>query len=46
MTAHVVRADCAALPQGWVWADRRELAETYPVPSAFSDFFPVIDRYL
>jgi A/G-specific adenine glycosylase len=46
MTAHVVRADCAALPQGWVWADRRELDETYPVPSAFSDFFPVIDRYL
>jgi A/G-specific adenine glycosylase len=46
MTAHVVQADCAALPQGWVWADRRELDETYPVPSAFSDFFPVIDRYL
>jgi A/G-specific adenine glycosylase len=46
MTGHVVQAHSAALPDGWVWADRRELAETYPVPSAFSDFFPVVDRYL
>lgn len=35
MTAIVHRADSDALPEGWVWASRQELAQTYAVPNAF-----------
>lgn len=36
------RAECAAgpLPDGWVWAGAAARAREYPVPNAFSAFFP------
>ncbi|MCD8145038.1 MAG: A/G-specific adenine glycosylase [Oscillospiraceae bacterium] len=38
MTGVVVRAVTDALPEDWVWATDRELAERYPIPSAFDSF--------
>jgi len=35
MTALTVQAASPGLPEGWVWADRRALEQTYAVPSAF-----------
>jgi len=35
MTVHTVRADSDDLPEGWVWADRRELDHIYAIPNAF-----------
>lgn len=46
MQARVVHAMDDTLPEGWVWADRRELARTYAVPNAFSDFAHVVEQYL
>ena len=46
MRARVVHAMDDTLPEGWVWADRRELARTYAVPNAFSDFAHVVEQYL
>ncbi len=42
MDAYTVAAETAALPEGWVWADRRALAERYPVPSAFQCFEHIV----
>lgn len=42
MTAYTVEAERAALPEGWVWADARELAEKYSVPSAFQSFEHIV----
>lgn len=33
-------AGAVALPKGWAWADERQLAQDYPVPSAFSAYLP------
>ena len=46
MTAWVVEANGDALPAGWVWADREELAETYAVPSAFQSFRSLVEQGL
>lgn len=46
MTAYVVEADGPELPEGWVWADRRDLAGTYSVPSAFQGFQHIVDERL
>lgn len=46
MRGRVFHADSDALPEGWVWADREELAQTYAIPNAFSDFARVVDLYL
>ena len=35
MTAYCAELDSAALPDGWVWCDRRELRDVYAVPNAF-----------
>jgi len=35
MTALAGELPSPALPQGWVWADRAALRDTYPVPNAF-----------
>ena len=46
MTACTVEACGEDLPEGWVWAGRRALEETYPVPSAFAPFAHVVEKYL
>jgi len=38
MTAYTVQAASGELPEGWVWADREALSQTYAVPNAFSSF--------
>ncbi len=38
LTGVVVHTATAALPAGWVWATGQELAERYPIPSAFAAF--------
>ena len=38
MTAVTVEAEHDRLPEGWVWADRRELERRYAVPNAFRAF--------
>ena len=38
MTALAGELASPALPQGWVWAGRRELRDVYAVPNAFSSF--------
>lgn len=35
MTARIAAANSNALPEGWVWASRRELETQYAIPSAF-----------
>ena len=42
MTAQAVYAGTDALPEGWVWADRRELEQVYAVPNAFRSFEPAV----
>ena len=46
MTGRVILAMDGDLPEGWVWADKKELARTYAVPNAFSDFAHIVERYL
>lgn len=46
MTAYTVQAAGDTLPEGWVWADSRALAETYSVPSAFAYFSPIVDQWV
>ena len=38
MRAVAVQADSDRLPEGWVWADRRELERQYAIPNAFRAF--------
>ena len=38
MTALAGELDSLALPEGWVWAGREELVDTYTVPNAFQSF--------
>ena len=40
MTALAGELASPDLPDGWVWADRRELGEVYALPSAFQCFAP------
>ncbi len=46
MEALAVEAEEAALPEGWVWADRAGLHGTYAVPSAFQSFAKTVERRL
>jgi len=46
MRAYVVEAGTDALPEGWVWADRTELAGVYAVPSAFQSFSHLVEEHL
>ena len=46
MTVHLLRADSDQLPEGWVWADRRELETFYAIPNAFDCCRPVIEDIL
>ena len=38
MTALAAQLDGPALPDGWVWADRRDLRDRYALPNAFQSF--------
>ena len=38
MSAVSAEVDAPALPQGWVWADRTALRDTYALPNAFQSF--------
>lgn len=45
MTALAGELDSPDLPEGWVWASREELRDTYAVPNAFQSFSQlVLDR--
>lgn len=45
MTALAAELDSLDLPEGWVWADRASLRNTYAVPNAFRSFEQtVLDR--
>lgn len=46
MTAYAVTAERDGLPEGWLWAGRRDLAEVYPLPSAFAPFARIVEEYL
>ena len=46
MTARRLELAHSTLPQGWVWADRSELEENYPVPSAFGAFWQIVEEGL
>ena len=44
MTAQLIEAFAEELPEGWVWADREELAGVYAVPSAFKAFHSLVEQ--
>ncbi|MGI6498844.1 MAG: A/G-specific adenine glycosylase [Oscillospiraceae bacterium] len=46
MTAEAIVLPEDALPAGWVWADEARLRHQYALPSAFSPFLPLVERYL
>ena len=46
MKAYTVEAETEALPEGWVWADRAELAKVYAVPNAFQSFSHIVEDML
>ena len=46
MTAWTGELDGPDLPEGWVWASRAELRDTYAVPNAFQAFTPLVARRL
>ena len=46
MTSRLVEAASAALPEGWVWADKAALESEYAVPNAFSAFRRAVEARL
>ena len=46
MRSVLVEAGEETLPEGWVWAGRRELEQEYAVPNAFQDFQGAVKRRL
>ena len=46
MRSLVVEAAGPDLPEGWVWADRAELARDYAVPNAFQAFAQTVEARL
>ena len=46
MTAMSVEVSSPDLPEGWVWADRRELRDKYAVPNAFRFVEAEVERNL
>ncbi|BDF66915.1 A/G-specific adenine glycosylase [Oscillospiraceae bacterium] len=46
MKAYTVEAEREDLPEGWVWADRAELAKVYAVPNAFQSFSHIVEEWL
>ncbi len=46
MAGYRVDAAGPGLPEGWVWASPAQLAEKYPLPSAFAGFQEAVDAAL
>ncbi len=46
MAARVILAMDEALPEGWIWAGRWELARDYAIPNAFSAFSDAVAEYV
>ena len=46
MTALAGTLDSPHLPEGWVWADRADLRERYPLPNAFGSFSQIVADHL
>lgn len=46
MTALSAELDKPDLPEGWVWADRIALRDTYALPNAFQSVSPAVSRRL
>lgn len=46
MTAHHIEALTAALPEGWVWANKDQLVHQYPIPNAFQSFSHLVEAQL
>ena len=46
MKLYTAQAEGPGLPEGWVWADERDLAQTYSIPSAFSGALEVVRTFL
>ncbi len=46
MTVRVVEAAKEILPDGWIWADKWELSQTYAIPSAFDGMKHLVDERL
>ena len=42
MTALAGDLDGPRLPEGWVWAGREDLVDTYAVPNAFRSFEQIV----
>ncbi len=46
MEARAVESAGAELPEGWVWAGKRELEQVYAVPNAFQSFRAAVEQRL
>lgn len=46
MRLHIVHTVEEELPEGWTWADKRELSYTYAIPNAFDCCRPLLDAHL
>lgn len=46
MTGRVIFAQDDTLPDGWIWADRQELAGIYAIPHAYDGFTHVVNESL
>ena len=44
MKGRVIYTMDDALPEGWVWADKQELKDTYAIPNAFDGFTQYVDE--
>lgn len=45
MTGHIMFAHTDALPDGWVWADRKALTQIYAIPNAFDGFSAAVAEH-
>lgn len=46
MTAYIAHAEGENFPETWLWADKKDLDETYAIPSAFAGFLPIVEDIL
>ncbi len=46
MTVHTLHAETDTLPEGWVWASRKELDNIYAIPNAFDCCRPLLEQSL
>ncbi len=46
MTVYTLHTEHGSLPEGWVWANRRELEHVYAIPNAFDCCRPLLENEL